>query len=176
MRLFFALWPPEDLSHALAAGAETLARRFGGKPAHRETIHLTLDFLGEVDAERLHAVVESGYRVDAAPFKLVVDHFDCWRHNNLLWAGCAAPADGLRSLVACLREQLRTASFVSDMAPCFVPHLTLVRRARVPYGEIKMPPIEPLVWSCSGFVLAHSRPATTGRQYAILESFPLSAG
>ena len=52
MRLFFALWPPEDLSRALADGAEALARRFGGKPARRETIHLTLAFLGEVDAAR----------------------------------------------------------------------------------------------------------------------------
>lgn len=174
MRLFFALWPPEDLSRALADGAEALARRFGGKPARRETIHLTLAFLGEVDAARLLAVVESGREVAAEPFELVIDRFDCWRHNSLLWAGCAEPADGLRALVAQLRERLGAASIVFDAAPRFVPHFTLVRRARIPPGEIDMPALEQLVWPCSGFVLVHSRPAASGRDYAILESFPLS--
>ncbi|MDR1934025.1 MAG: RNA 2',3'-cyclic phosphodiesterase [Candidatus Accumulibacter sp.] len=175
MRLFFALWPPGDLSLALAGEAKALARRFGGKPARVETIHLTLAFLGEVDAARLPAVVDAGRRVDAPSFQLVVDRLDCWRHKGLLWAGCAPPPDGLRSLVMALRGQLRAASIAVDAAPRFVPHLTLVRKAGIAGEAVAMPALEARSWPCSGFVLVHSRPAPGGREYALLESFPLPA-
>ncbi|MDR2113361.1 MAG: RNA 2',3'-cyclic phosphodiesterase [Candidatus Accumulibacter sp.] len=175
MRLFFALWPPEDLSRALADGAEALARRFGGRPTRRETIHLTLAFLGEVDAACVSGVIDAGRRAYAAPFQLVVDRFGYWRHNDLLWAGCTEPAEGLRSLVMALRRQLRAASIAFDAAPRFVAHLTLVRKARIVRGEVDMISLEPLRWPCSGFVLVHSRPAAGGREYAVLESFPLPA-
>jgi 2'-5' RNA ligase len=173
MRLFFALWPPEALSRARDNQAKVLARRFGGKPSRRETIHLTLAFLGEIDAAFLPAVAEAGRRVDAAPFELVLDRFDCWRHNGLLWAGCAEPAEGLRLLVTRLREQLRAASIVFDTAPRFVPHLTLVRKTGVSRGDIATLPPEPLIWTCSSFMLVHSRPAAASREYVTLESFIL---
>ena len=38
MRLFFALWPPEHVAAALAAEADALARKFGGKPTRQETV------------------------------------------------------------------------------------------------------------------------------------------
>jgi 2'-5' RNA ligase len=174
MRLFFALWPSEDLSCALAREADILVRRFGGKPTRRETIHLTLAFLGELAITRLPAVIDAGHRVDAMPFDLVIDRLGGWRHNNLLWAGCAAP-EGLRSLVTRLHEQLRAATIVFDAAPRFVPHLTLVRKARFTRADIDERFPQPLTWNCARFVLAHSRPATVGREYAILESFDLSA-
>jgi 2'-5' RNA ligase len=174
MRLFFALWPPESLSRALAGKADALACRFGGKPARRETIHLTLAFLGEVAVARLPAVLDAGRRVAAASFDLVVDRFGGWRHNRLLWAGCAEPADGLRSLVARLREELRAASIAMDAAPRFAPHLTLVRKAGIVSADVETLLPEPLLWPCSDFVLVHSRPAASGREYAILESFGLT--
>ncbi|MDR0576609.1 MAG: RNA 2',3'-cyclic phosphodiesterase [Candidatus Accumulibacter sp.] len=175
MRLFFALWPPRDLSCALAGSAAALARRFGGKPTREETIHMTLAFLDEVDAARLPAVADAGRRVEAAAFDLVVDRFGVWRHNSLLWAGCAEPADGLRLLAAKLRERLLAASIPFAETPRFVPHITLVRKARLLHGEVEMPAPEPLAWPCSSFALTHSRPAANGRrEYGIVESFPLS--
>ncbi|MDR0379044.1 MAG: RNA 2',3'-cyclic phosphodiesterase [Candidatus Accumulibacter sp.] len=175
MRLFFALWPPEDLSRALAGEANILARRFGGKPMRRETIHLTLAFLGELAATRLPAAIDAGRRVDAASFDLVVDRLGGWRHNHLLWAGCATPSEGLRSLVTYLREQLCATTIAFDAAPHFVPHLTLVRKARFTHADVDERLPRPLVWNCARFVLVHSRPAAVGREYAILESFDLSA-
>jgi 2'-5' RNA ligase len=175
MRLFFALWPPEDLSRTLAEEADALVRRFGGRSTRRETIHLTLAFLGELAAARLPDAADAGRRVDAAPFDLVVDRFGGWRHKHLLWAGCAWPANGLRLLVTRLHAQLRAAAIAFDASPHFVPHLTLVRKARLEHVDVGMCPSRPLPWHCSRFVLIHSRPTASGREYTILESFDLSA-
>lgn len=173
MRLFFALWPSGELSRALAARARGLARRFGGRAAREGTIHLTLAFLGEIDAAKLSGIVEAARRVEAAAFDFVIDRLGYWRHNRLLWAGCAAAPESLTALAGRLRESLLDAGLAFDAAPRFVPHLTLVRKAGVPGADIELPAPEPLAWACSGFDLVESRPAAAGRDYAVLESFPL---
>ena len=56
LRLFFALWPPEDLQAKLAAWANKAAGK--GRAMRRENIHLTLAFLGATDAALLPATIK----------------------------------------------------------------------------------------------------------------------
>ena len=174
MRLFFALWPPEHVAAALAAEADALARKFGGKPTRQETIHLTLAFLGEVDTAQLPLVQQAASAVCAEPFALSVDRLGGWRHNRLLWAGCHSPAPGLQVLAEGLRKQLRALSIGYDDKQGFTPHLTLVRKlpdARIIAG---LPAIEPMTWPCAAFVLAGSQQGSGGSSgYRILGEFPL---
>ena len=174
MRLFFALWPPEHVAAALAAEADALAHKFGGKPTRQETIHLTLAFLGEVDTAQLPLVQQAASAVCAEPFALSVDRLGGWRHNRLLWAGCHSPAPGLQVLAEGLRQELRALSIGYDDKQGFTPHLTLVRKlpdARIIAG---LPAIEPMTWPCAAFVLASSQQGSGGSGYRILgEEFPL---
>ena len=171
MRLFFALWPPESVAETLAAEAHALAHRFGGKATRRETIHLTLAFLGEVDDARLPQVIEAARGVRAGPFELRIDRLGYWRHNRLIWAGCSAEAPPLRELADALRERLRAAGTPGDEAQGFVPHLTLVRNARVA-APAELPALEPLAWRCEGFVLVRSRRTEAGAGYLAVAEFP----
>jgi 2'-5' RNA ligase len=170
MRLFFALWPPEHVACLLASEAYALARRFGGKAARRETIHLTLAFLGEVADERLPVVVAAARRVKAEPFELLVDRLGIWRRQRLIWAGCPA-APSLRTLALDLRERLRAVDVVCDELPRFLPHLTLVRKAGDAGSPVELPAIRPLPWPCRSFSLVRSRLTQAGPDYFIVAEF-----
>ncbi|MCL2524747.1 MAG: RNA 2',3'-cyclic phosphodiesterase [Betaproteobacteria bacterium] len=177
-RLFFALWPPAELAAGLDAIASAAAQRFGGKASRREKLHLTLAFLGEQSVAILPALHDAARRVAAAPFDLVVDRLGLWRHNRLLWAGCA-PSPGLDALAAQLGAALASAGITwTERQRAFKPHLTLARKlpAATPAAEITAISCAGLpAWPCTRFVLAASQPSAAGSLYSPLAEFPLTA-
>lgn len=174
MRLFFALWPPLDATDRLGRIARSWVHEYGGRPTRPETIHLTLVFLGEVSEDLLPAVIHAAQVVRETLFELTIDQLGYWRHNRLLWAGCASPSLRLQSLVGALKCSLRDAGIpFDDDKRIFIPHLTLVRKmpeARVPK---MMPAVEPIPWPCSGFALVCSELAKGGSVYRTLAEFRL---
>ena len=66
-RLFFALWPDEPARGRLAPLAAEVAAQASGKPVPIAKLHLTLAFLGEVDAARIDRAVEAARGVHFAP-------------------------------------------------------------------------------------------------------------
>lgn len=176
-RVFFALWPPAGVADRLAAIAGEAAARFGGRATRRETIHLTLAFLGDVAASRLTELGAAAAGVQAAPFTLSIDRLGCWSHNHLLWAGCEQPAAALGELQANLEKALAEAGFrVFGEGRGFAPHVTLVRR--IPPGVepgVFAPalPSNGLAWPCRHFVLVRSQPTASGSEYLVLREFSL---
>ena len=153
--------------------AATAAGRFGGKPTRRDTIHLTLAFLGNVPEERLPLLAATASRVVAPSFDLLLDQLGFWRHNHLLWAGCSAPPAALATLVDDLSAALRQAGFPSAGSERrFAPHVTLLRK--VPADDCQpLPAMKTLHWPCPGFVLVRSDLSSTGAAYQRLAEFPL---
>jgi len=127
----------------------------------------------------LPALVEAGRRVVAAPFDLRIDHLGCWRHNQLLWAGCA-PSPGLDALVARLDAALVAAGGPPPERPrAFKSHLTLARKlppatrhADIAGGlRADLP-----TWPCTRFTLTASRLSPAGPSYTALAEFALMPG
>lgn len=176
-RVFFALWPDPPLVAALASAAADGARRWGGRVTAPETLHLTLEFIGEVALDRLAALRGAADAVAVAPFDLVLDRLGFWRHNRIFWAGGEANP-GLTALVRELGLHLAAAGFggrnggKSGGRP-FVPHLTLVRNVRTP--PVELPPFGPVRWECQEFVLVRSRLSAAGSAYEVLGRWPLRA-
>lgn len=176
-RVFFALWPPPALAELLAETAKTAGGRFGGRPTRRETIHLTLAFLGEVAQSSLPAVVRCAGAVKAAPFALQIDQLGFWAHNRLLWAGCSELPSALKQLVDDLRQGLLSGGFQADAgAHGFTPHLSLLRRvpARRAPSALFVPLDAPL-WTPHSFVLVRSVLSHRGPDYRVLAEFPFLA-
>lgn len=173
LRLFFALWPDAAVADRLAGEAREAAARHGGRPTRRDTIHLTLAFLGNVASSRLDAVKAAARSVTARPFGLTLDRLGYWHHNHLLWAGCAHPPDELAKLAGDLQKALAGAGFAPDgIGREFVPHVTLVRR--VPDGmSTDTSGIAAVEWPCDEFVLAVSETGGEGSKYRLAGRFPL---
>lgn len=166
-RLFFAVWPDETAARTLAAVAREAQAGCAGRAMRRETLHLTLAFLGELDEARQAEAMAVAATIRAAPFDLCLDRLGYWKHNRILWAGGDCPP--LAALAAGLHRGLAGAGFPLDRRD-FAAHLTLLRNARCP----TLPPLAaPVAWPVREFVLARSRLARDGAAYEIVGRWPL---
>ncbi|HET7774787.1 MAG TPA: RNA 2',3'-cyclic phosphodiesterase [Azospira sp.] len=182
-RVFFALWPDEALAERLAALATAGAKAGGGRAMARETLHLTLAFIGEVASESLSLLREAGaaaWRQAAWPLEFALDRVGDWQHHHLLWLGHAGPVSVLDSLVMHLTKELEARGFALESRP-YVPHITLVRRSADEAGArawaaSALPPGEALAWRPAGFSLVRSRRLNHGAAYERLADWPAAGG
>lgn len=171
-RLFFALWPDDDVRARLAALTGRLHAPRGGHRMRPENLHLTLVFLGEVPRARLPELLAVGAAVAGEGFLLDLDRIDCWRHNRVAFAAPSAPPQALLALVAALERDLTRAGFDFDRR-AYKPHVTLLRQADC--AETDTAP-EPVSWLARDFVLVESTPRGPGSGYDRLARFPLGGG
>lgn len=129
MRLFFAIPLPDP---ALDAVAEALRPLRGAGPGvgwvKRANLHLTLRFLGEVDAARADevgdAVAPWVRRLFFSPVRLVGGGaFPDARRPKVVWIGAEA---SLGPLVGAIESCMVNLGFTPEARP-FVPHLTVGR-------------------------------------------------
>lgn len=178
-RVFFALWPAPEVADRLGNIARDAALAFGGRATRRDTIHLTLAFLGNVPESRLPELSTAAASVRVEPFAINVDELGFWSHNHLLWAGCRTPTAELAALSSQLHKALGRAGFkVGGEGRDFVPHVTLVRRVpadTAPCESRRLPAIESIIWRNERFVLIRSTQTELGSSYRIIDEFPLVA-
>lgn len=171
-RVFFALWPDDATAkrlHRLGADAQAVC---DGRRMRRDTLHLTLVFIGDVSPARLADLIAVGDRTAPATFALQLDRVGSWRHNGIVWAGmehCPAP---LSDLVDRLDAGLDKAGFAVERRT-FTPHVTLLRNTRVPLQPAVVASIE---WQVDGFVLLESRRTEAGAQYVPVRQWRVESG
>ena len=168
MRLFFALWPGEEVRARLARWSRELRASCGGRPVPAQRLHMTLAFLGSLEAERIAEAERAASEVVARAMSLVLDQPGYWKHNRIVWAGASAPPPELEGLVLELRGALARSRIAFDPKP-FAAHVTLLRDARKPRA---MPVLEPIRWEVEGFALLRSQ---LEGGYEILSSWKAAA-
>ena len=158
-RLFFALWPGDELRQGIADVTSQLLREHepGGRRIGPHRYHLTLQFLGDY-AELPPSLVERASKAAAsitvAPFHLSLDRAGSFRNRSIpWWFGCEAPPEGLLQLWDSLGAALARAGVRAQSGKALVPHVTVLRDARQP---LPATPIDPLHWPVDSFVLIHS--------------------
>ncbi|MCX7896463.1 MAG: RNA 2',3'-cyclic phosphodiesterase [Rhodocyclaceae bacterium] len=167
-RLFFALWPPAPVREHLARLARHLARRCGGRPTPEENLHLTLAFLGDLEASHLSALYDIGASVRAPSFVLTIDQLAFWPRQRLAWAGCSSLPAEAKALVGDLQTRLAEHAFPCEGRP-FLAHVTLVRRCH----DVEAKRLQPLAWPVASFALVESKLAAGGSRYVRLAEWPL---
>jgi 2'-5' RNA ligase len=172
-RIFFALWPEPDVARHLDALSAAAHAVCGGRRMRRDTLHLTLAFLGDVDGLQFDAACAAA---DAASAKvgsggtaLQIDRVAHWKHNHIVWAGCDAVPGLIASLADELVAALRQSGFQLDSRP-FAAHVTLLRNA---HCDGALPSPAPVEWPVRDFVLVQSRLDPAGARYEIVRRWPL---
>ena len=168
-RLFFALWPEPELGRRLHALTEKTLRHDDARRVAVENIHLTLAFLGSVDASFRQCVEQAAAAIRAKTFTLTLQQIGCWSKTRILWAGPAHVPPPLLSLVTALNAGLADCSYVPEKRP-YAAHLTLARKVRRCPPQA---PIEPLAWEVSRFCLVRSHMDAHGAHYEILREWAL---
>lgn len=167
-RLFFALWPPADLQARAHALARKWVRR--GRVLPAANLHLTLVFLGEVDAAGRAAAMAAAAGVRAAAFELNLTRLGCWQRRGIVWLGPQHVPPALVGLHAELARRLAEAGFPREARP-FSPHLTVARRAVLVPQTLS----EGLRWAVDEFRLMRSELGAKGAAYTTVGSWPLGA-
>ena len=170
-RLFFALWPDEVLQRRL----KQMARRFdpicAGKPVRAHNIHLTLVFIGQFDQAKIPLLIDAAETFKLETFSLRLDRIGAFRNSKVVWLGPAETPSELTLLVNNLQKALRQAGFGFDNKP-FVPHVTLLRKARwFESADLE----EPIDWQVQGFALVQSVSESGGVRYEVLRRFAETA-
>lgn len=145
--------------------------RAGGRGVPAENIHLTLVFLGSVDAAFRECAERAAAAVRVESFTLVLEKMACWSRAGVLWVGPRAAPVPLLELARELNAGLAACGLAPEPRP-YAPHLTLGRQLRsCPDSGW----IEPLSWEVSRFTLVQSRTRADGAHYEVLRSWPLNS-
>lgn len=169
VRLFFALWPEATLQQQFHKAGERLHHICGGRRTRRENIHMTIAFLGEVEAERLERAKAIAADINLPGFALVFTRLGWWRSNQVAWAATEETPRALLDLVKQLQMGLAQEGFKFDERR-FLPHVTLLRKAQCSHSIVQS---HPMLWVVNEFVLVRSTLQPDGPHYAIVERWPL---
>ncbi|HKS14328.1 MAG TPA: RNA 2',3'-cyclic phosphodiesterase, partial [Pseudomonas sp.] len=106
-RLFFALDCPAPQRRAIAQWRRDLGLR-SGKPVPAENFHLTLLFLGDVDAAQVPAICAAAddLKLPPAPLRLMLDELQRWQRSGVLVLAPQQTPPALRQLVYALQQAL----------------------------------------------------------------------
>lgn len=132
-RLFVALEPPDALRVELSRLGRALA---GARPTPPEQLHLTLRFVGEVDAPTPEQLPEALSTLRAPAFELTPRGVGCFpnaRRATVAWAGLAESPQLMR-LQAAVEARVASCGLEAESKP-FRPHFTVARLRRPdPHG------------------------------------------
>lgn len=147
-RAFFALWPPPGVAAAL----HRLGEGKSGQVLGAEDLHLTLAFVGDLDAARCERLQRIAAGLALPRCRLCFGRLNYWSHNRILWTGPEFWPVALADFVSALHAALLEAGFCLDERD-FVPHVTLLRKAAAGQEDGFAREVE---WDLAGWCLAAS--------------------
>jgi 2'-5' RNA ligase len=129
MRCFVAAWPDD----ATRVAVEQLIGQLGpdlpkARPMQPRNLHLTLAFIGNIDAPAASGVARACDALSIDSFDWSIDRLGWFPRARVMWAGGEVNAP-LESAVDQVRAQLDELDVGYDRKP-FVPHVTLLRDVR----------------------------------------------
>lgn len=166
-RLFFALWPDDDLRTRIVRATRAEVRGTGGKPTPPGNLHMTLHFLGPTPEELIYPLIERVSALPLDPFELTLEQYGYWQGARTLWLGpneTPLPLAELAGDIGRISHELG----LPRNRRAFIPHMTLARKVnRLTPRE----PPRPLHWPINEFVLVESVLGGRHSRYTILEHF-----
>lgn len=172
-RLFFALLPDEAVRKQLRQLQKNLGQA-GGRPVPAENLHLTMLFLGNVEADKVNAVRGIAAGIEGESFDLTLDTLGGFRQNNtrVLWLGPSEPPPELGLLHQSLRRQAKKIGLRVGKG-AYRPHVTLIRKTD-PRGKLPEDPTPGIRWTACRCALIASELLPSGSRYEILVEKELS--
>lgn len=169
MRVFFALWPSNRIQQQLHALAKQLRSQCQGRVMRAETLHMTLQFIGNIRRPELPKLLAAASKVAAPPFTLALGKIALWKHNRIAYATLKNHAPILDELVSALKAQLAAEGVIYTDSK-FSPHVTLLRNVEHTLATQDFAAIE---WPIDSFVLVESKLTDQGAHYKILQQWTL---
>jgi len=181
MRLFIALWPSVKARQTLEQWSERHLSAVGGRRIPAEQMHITLQFLDEIEKShlaRLKNTIATACR-EISAFSVTMNTIDIWRKAGLgVLLGDWVTKKAITSRrLHCLVDTTTCGPYsiseqTGNSVPRFKPHITLARKLPT---DIALPKDTPTIhWEATEITLVHSVLTPKGPTYRILERFALT--
>ncbi len=170
-RLFFGLWPDSATRRRIAAAGRLFPAR-SGRPVADSNLHLTLVFMGMLDAAQRDCAMDVAAALALPPFTLSFGQLGCWPRPRVAWLAPVATPAALSDLMVRLRQGLERCCGQAPETRPWQPHITLRRKFRGPVPEAR---IEPFRWPVTDFCLLESVSGAGGVRYRPLKCWELTA-
>jgi len=171
-RLFLALWPDDEVRRELRRVLRDVAQGCGGRQVPLENLHITLKFLGSMDAAAQNCVEEVMDAISAEPFTLVLDRVDYRRRQRMVWLSASHLPDPLAALAEYTDQRLQSCGVPGEHRP-YHAHVTLMRKVGKGPPEINEDPVR---WPVDSVALVASRTLPDGARYQVLRRWALGEG
>lgn len=169
-RLFFALWPTEQVRQSVVNAATPHTKNLNGTFIEPKNLHITLHFIGQVNEEDKDQLLDAARTVTGESFVLDINCFGHFPRAKVLWMGPQKPPVELVQLHEKLGDVISDCGYQRDKRP-FHPHVTLMKKCDKPLmGKEKIT----VAWAVDEFVLVESVPDGSGVDYRIIEQYPLA--
>lgn len=169
-RLFFALWPDQQVRQALSESCSGLSSLVGqGKLVNPLNLHITLHFLGNIPVGKIDCFIRQAQSVKADCFQLSINQCGFFKKPKICWLGPAETPAALNLLHKQLGKQIQHCGFQPEHRP-YRPHVTMVRKIK---QAIKPELNDVIHWQVNRFVLVESISWSGSVEYRIKSSFPL---
>jgi RNA 2',3'-cyclic 3'-phosphodiesterase len=168
LRLFFALWPDEEVRAQIHNFASSLSLP-NARLLPQHNTHVTLTFLGNVEPTTVTDLIDGAGEMAMQPFSLVLDGLAWWQKPKI---ACLTPSSYPEQLPA-LANQLHALSLscgVPLQERAYQPHMTLARKVTSALPDISPQPIS---WNIKEFCLLESVAVDSGVKYQVKVSWPL---
>ena len=169
-RLFFALWPDNQTRLQLLRISKALEVK-GFKSVLPNNFHVTLVFLGNIDAATELLIKDAAEEFSAQPVKLIFDQLSYWHKPNVLCLTCSNSVKEIELLVISLNAGVAQCGVQTEIRP-YLPHITLCRHA----GYLPVISFEPVSWQAESYCLVESCSEPSGVGYHVKQQWPFIAG
>jgi 2'-5' RNA ligase len=172
LRLFLALQLPSPTLDVLERWRDAELR--GGRAVPRESLHVTLAFLGSRPAAELPAIVDA-LRVSAGESGAPRLECAAWRETRSVGMLALRDEGGVTALLADrLHGRLEGLGVYRREARPWLPHVTMLRFRTRPRLEPPLPETGTFVPSGAAAYLSRLHPS--GARYEVLQAVSLNAG
>jgi len=169
-RIFIALLPNKSPLNEILSQINKLKKSCNYSKLHwvpGENIHLTLDFIGQCNAEQTDNIISKLNTIQFSPFSIQIDRSGTFRKAKALWLGCSENNTNLLRLAEKIQQDCHEFKLRQDNTP-YTPHVTIARKFNDDYKDYHFPPI---TWRVEDFHLMQSISTESGVRYRSLHRF-----
>lgn len=169
-RLFFALWPDQNIRVQLSAINQQINDHRLRK-LRPTNLHTTLVFMGNVDEQAFLRLQQHAQTIRANAFTISFDQLSYWQKPKILCLTCQRQPKEIYQLVNQLTEIVEAEGIHVEERP-YRAHVTLARKA----NQLEKLSFRPVEWQATEFVLVESISTDNGVVYQVLAKWPLQQG
>ena len=169
-RLFFALWPNDQIRHLIVEQFKQLPKALNGRAIQPHNLHITLNFVGSVNQDIQACMQAAAKTIRAKSFICNLDCFGYFSRSKTLWLGSQDTPAGLTHLHNELSEALTNCGYSAEKR-IFKPHITLIRKCTLedsPKTDFS------IAWPIDSFALVESHRDQHGANYQVIETYPFA--